>query len=180
MITLTVNGARHQLDVEPEAPLLWVIRDELGLSGTKFGCGIAQCGCCTVHVDGEAVRSCSIAVGDVDGKQITTIEGISADSRHPVQLAWVEGDVPQCGYCQSGQIMSAASLLAQNPKPSDSEIDQAMKGNICRCGTYQRIRQAVHRAAELHSASAAPSRFDCAVAAEEALDEQVVEVGGAA
>jgi isoquinoline 1-oxidoreductase subunit alpha len=147
MITLSVNGVRHRLDIEPEAPLLWVIRDELGLTGTKFGCGIAQCGCCTVHVDGEPVRSCSVALGDVDGKNITTIEGISPDSRHPVQLAWVALDVPQCGYCQSGQIMAAVALLKQNPQPSDADIDEIT--NICRCGTYPRIRAAIHRAAAL-------------------------------
>jgi isoquinoline 1-oxidoreductase subunit alpha len=148
MITLTVNGNKHQLDIEPEAPLLWVVRDELGLTGTKFGCGIAQCGCCTVHVEGEAVRSCSLAVGDVDGKRITTIEGLSTDSRHPVQQAWLAEDVPQCGYCQSGQIMAAVAFLKQNPQPSDAEIDAGIT-NICRCGTYPRIRSAIHRAAAL-------------------------------
>jgi aerobic-type carbon monoxide dehydrogenase small subunit (CoxS/CutS family) len=148
MITLTVNGTRHRLDIEPETPLLWVVRDELGLTGTKFGCGIAQCGCCTVHVDGEAVRSCSLAVGDVDGKRVTTIEGLSPDSRHPVQQAWLAEDVPQCGYCQSGQIMAAAAFLARNPRPSDADIDLGIT-NICRCGTYPRIRSAIHRAASL-------------------------------
>jgi isoquinoline 1-oxidoreductase subunit alpha len=148
MITLTVNGNKHQLDIEPETPLLWVVRDELGLTGTKFGCGIAQCGCCTVHVEGEAVRSCSLAVGDVDGKSITTIEGLSTDSRHPVQQAWLAEDVPQCGYCQSGQIMAAVAFLKQNPQPSDADIDAGIT-NICRCGTYPRIRSAIHRAAAL-------------------------------
>jgi isoquinoline 1-oxidoreductase alpha subunit len=148
MITLTVNGNKHQLDMEPETPLLWVVRDELGLTGTKFGCGIAQCGCCTVHVEGEAVRSCSLAVGDVDGKRITTIEGLSPDSRHPVQQAWLAEDVPQCGYCQSGQIMAAVAFLKQNPQPSDADIDAGIT-NICRCGTYPRIRSAIHRAAAL-------------------------------
>jgi isoquinoline 1-oxidoreductase subunit alpha len=148
MITLIVNGTRHQLDIEPETPLLWVVRDELGLTGTKFGCGIAQCGCCTVHVDGQAMRSCSVAVGDVDGKTITTIEGLSPDSRHPVQIAWLAEDVPQCGYCQSGQIMAAAAFLQQNPHPSNTDIDAGMT-NICRCGTYPRIRAAIHRAAAL-------------------------------
>jgi isoquinoline 1-oxidoreductase alpha subunit len=148
MITLTVNGNKHQLDIEPETPLLWVVRDELGLTGTKFGCGIAQCGCCTVHVEGEAVRSCSLAVGDVDGKNITTIEGLSPDSRHPVQQAWLAEDVPQCGYCQSGQIMAAVAFLKQNPQPSDADIDAGIT-NICRCGTYPRIRSAIHRAAAL-------------------------------
>ena len=148
MIILMVNGTRHQLDIEPETPLLWVVRDELGLTGTKFGCGIAQCGCCTVHVDGEAVRSCSLAVGDADGKTITTIEGLSPDSRHPVQVAWLAEDVPQCGYCQSGQIMAAVAFLRQNPHPSDADIDGGIT-NICRCGTYPRIRAAIHRAAAL-------------------------------
>jgi isoquinoline 1-oxidoreductase alpha subunit len=151
MISLTVNGNGHQLDVEPETPLLWVIRDELALTGTKFGCGIAQCGCCTVHIDGEALRSCSIAVGDVAGKSITTIEGLSRDSRHPVQQAWLAEDVPQCGYCQSGQIMAAAAFLKQNPHPSDADIDAGIT-NICRCGTYSRIRAAIHRAAALMKA----------------------------
>jgi aerobic-type carbon monoxide dehydrogenase small subunit (CoxS/CutS family) len=148
MVTLTVNGTTHRLDIEPETPLLWAVRDELGLTGTKFGCGIAQCGCCTVHLEGEAVRSCSIAVGEVDGKRITTIEGLSPDSRHPVQQAWLAEDVPQCGYCQSGQIMAAAALLAKNPQPSDADIDVGIT-NICRCGTYPRIRSAIHRAAGL-------------------------------
>jgi isoquinoline 1-oxidoreductase subunit alpha len=151
MISLTVNGTPHQLDIEPETPLLWVIRDELGLTGTKFGCGIAQCGCCTVHIDGEAMRSCSIAVGDIAGKRVTTIEGLSADSRHPVQQAWLEGDVPQCGYCQSGHIMAAAAFLKGNPQPSDADIDAGIT-NICRCGTYPRIRAAIHRAAALMKA----------------------------
>jgi isoquinoline 1-oxidoreductase alpha subunit len=148
MITVTVNGVQHRLDIEPETPLLWVVRDELGLTGTKFGCGIAQCGCCTVHVDGEAVRSCSLAIGDVDGKSVVTIEGLSPDSTHPVQLAWLAGDVPQCGYCQSGQIMAAAAFLKQNPQPSDADIDAGIT-NICRCGTYPRIRAAIHHAAAL-------------------------------
>jgi isoquinoline 1-oxidoreductase subunit alpha len=148
MITLTVNGTRHQLDIESETPLLWVVRDELGLTGTKFGCGIAQCGACTVHVEGEAVRSCSLAVGEVDGKSITTIEGLSPDSGHPVQHAWLVEDVPQCGYCQSGQIMAAAAFLKQYPQPSDADIDAGIT-NICRCGTYPRIRAAIHRAAAL-------------------------------
>jgi isoquinoline 1-oxidoreductase alpha subunit len=146
MITLKVNGTQHQLDIEPETPLLWVVRDELGLTGTKFGCGIAQCGCCTVHVDGEAMRSCSVPVGAVDGKEITTIEGLSDDSKHPVQVAWIAEDVPQCGYCQSGQIMAATAFLKQHPKPTDAEIDAGMT-NICRCGTYPLIRAAIHRAA---------------------------------
>ena len=149
---LNVNGATHEVDVEPETPLLWVLRDSIGLTGTKFGCGIAQCGACTVHLDGEAVRSCSISVDSVAGHEITTIEGLSEDNSHPAQRAWIEHTVPQCGYCQSGQIMAAAALLRQTPNPSDSDIDAAMAGNLCRCGTYLRIRQAIHRAAELSQA----------------------------
>jgi aerobic-type carbon monoxide dehydrogenase small subunit (CoxS/CutS family) len=148
MVSITVNGERRQLDVEDETPLLWVLRDEIGLTGTKYGCGIAQCGACTVHVNGEAMRSCSVPIGTIDGAAITTIEGLSADSTHPVQRAWLEHDVPQCGYCQSGQIMAVAALLESNPKPSDAEIDDAIT-NICRCGTYERIRRATHRAAEI-------------------------------
>ncbi|HEV3174545.1 MAG TPA: (2Fe-2S)-binding protein [Stellaceae bacterium] len=148
MVSITVNGKLHQLDVEDETPLLWVLRDEIGLTGTKYGCGIAQCGACTVHVNGEAMRSCSVPIGTIDGVAITTIEGLSADSSHPVQRAWLEHDVPQCGYCQSGQIMAVAALLETNPKPSDAEINDAVT-NICRCGTYERIRRAVHRAAEI-------------------------------
>jgi isoquinoline 1-oxidoreductase alpha subunit len=146
MIALTVNGKAYSLDVESETPLLWVIRDELGMTGTKFGCGIAQCGACTVHVDGEAVRSCSIQVGDVANKSITTIEGLSPDAKHPVQQAWLAEDVPQCGYCQSGQIMAAVAFLMEHPKPTDADIDANLT-NICRCGTYVRIRSAIHRAA---------------------------------
>src|SRR5204863_875311 len=149
MANIIVNGTSRQIDVEPETPLLWVLREELGLTGTKFGCGIAQCGACTVHVNGEAIRSCSVPVRTVEGKQITTIEGLSANSTHPVQQAWLTEQVPQCGYCQSGQILAAAVLLSSNPDPSDGEIDDALSGNICRCGTYHRIRRAVHRAAEL-------------------------------
>ncbi|MGA7679938.1 MAG: (2Fe-2S)-binding protein [Pseudolabrys sp.] len=146
MIALTVNGKAYSLDVESETPLLWVIRDELGMTGTKFGCGIAHCGACTVHVDGEAVRSCSIQVGDVANKSITTIEGLSPDAKHPVQQAWLAEDVPQCGYCQSGQIMAAVAFLKEHPKPTDADIDANLT-NICRCGTYVRIRSAIHRAA---------------------------------
>jgi isoquinoline 1-oxidoreductase alpha subunit len=146
MIAFTVNGKAYSLDVESETPLLWVIRDELGMTGTKFGCGIAQCGACTVHVDGEAVRSCSIQVGDVANKSITTIEGLSPDAKHPVQQAWLAEDVPQCGYCQSGQIMAAVAFLKEHPKPTDADIDANLT-NICRCGTYVRIRSAIHRAA---------------------------------
>ena len=146
---LTINGTDHEVDVEPETPLLWVLRDTVGLTGTKFGCGIAQCGACTVHLDGQPVRSCSTPASVAVGREITTIEGLSPDSSHALQRAWVEHTVPQCGYCQSGQIMSAAALLSRNPNPSDSEIDAAMAGNLCRCGTYSRIRAAIHRAAEL-------------------------------
>jgi isoquinoline 1-oxidoreductase alpha subunit len=146
MVTLKVNGTDHKLDIEPDMPLLWALRDELGLTGTKFGCGIAQCGACTVHVDGVAMRSCSVPVASVDGKSITTIEGLATNGKlHPVQAAWVAEDVPQCGYCQSGQIMAAAALLKQKPNPSDADIDTIT--NICRCGTYVRIRRAIHRAA---------------------------------
>lgn len=146
MIQLNINGKSHQVDVEPDTPLLWVIREQVGLTGTKYGCGVAACGACTVHLDGEPVRSCSMPVSAVAGKRIVTIEGLSPDSSHPVQRAWVELDVPQCGYCQSGQIMAAAALLAKKPKPTDKDIDEAMT-NLCRCGTYQRIRAAVHLAA---------------------------------
>jgi isoquinoline 1-oxidoreductase alpha subunit len=151
MIVLTVNGQRHELDIEPETPLLWVLRDEIGLTGTKYGCGIAQCGACTVHVDGQATRSCSVAVSDVADAQITTIEGLSADGSHPVQKAWLAEDVPQCGYCQSGQIMAAAAFLKETPNPTDADIDDGIT-NICRCGTYPRIRAAIHRAAALMKA----------------------------
>ncbi|MEX1993790.1 MAG: (2Fe-2S)-binding protein [Steroidobacteraceae bacterium] len=146
---LDVNGRELETDATPDTPLLWVLRDHLGMTGTKFGCGMALCGACTVHLDGNAIRSCITPLAAVAGMKITTIEGLSADRSHPVQRAWMEIDVPQCGYCQSGQIMSAAALLAANPAPSDADIDAAMAGNICRCGTYPRIRKAIHRAAEL-------------------------------
>jgi isoquinoline 1-oxidoreductase subunit alpha len=149
MITLSVNGAIANLDVDPDTPLLWVIRENVGLTGTKFGCGMAMCGACTVHLDGEAIRSCITPVSRAAGKKITTVEGLSPDLSHPVQLAWLEIDVPQCGYCQSGQLMSAAALLRDKPHPTDQDIDDAMSGNICRCGTYPRIRKAIHRAAEI-------------------------------
>ncbi len=147
MIELRVNGVVRPVDVPPEMPLLWVLRDVLALTGTKYGCGIAQCGACTVHLDGEPVRSCQTPVGSVGGRTVTTIEGLPADASHPVQRAWVALQVPQCGYCQAGQIMSAAALLARTARPTDAEIDEAMAGNLCRCGTYQRIRAAIHRAA---------------------------------
>jgi isoquinoline 1-oxidoreductase subunit alpha len=147
-ISLIVNGMAHAVDAEPDTPLLWVLRDSLKLTGTKYGCGIAQCGACTVLIDGQATRSCMMPVSGAAGRAVTTIEGLSPDGSHPVQLAWIEFDVPQCGYCQSGQIMAAVSLLRNSPRPTDAEIDANMT-NICRCGTYLRIRQAIHRAAEL-------------------------------
>ncbi len=146
-ISLTVNGKKQTVKVNSETPLLWVLRDSLGLTGTKYGCGIAQCGSCTVLVNGEATRSCVTPIEYCEGKSVTTIEGLSADLSHPLQKAWIEEDVPQCGYCQSGQIMTAAALLAQNPHPTDKDINDAMKGTLCRCGTYSRIRSAIHVAA---------------------------------
>jgi isoquinoline 1-oxidoreductase alpha subunit len=150
---LTVNGVERDVNAPADMPLLWVLRDLLGLTGTKFGCGIAQCGACTVHLDGTPRRSCVTPVSSAEGKKITTIEGLSSDGNHPVQRAWAELDVVQCGYCQSGQIMSAAALVAAKPVPTDADIDDALSGNICRCGTYQRIRAAVHRAAELRASA---------------------------
>ena len=153
-LDLKVNGTVHTVDVDPATPLLWVIRDQVGLTGTKFSCGIAQCGACTVHVDGQPTRSCSFPVSAAAGKSITTIEGLSADGSHPLQLAWLELDAPQCGYCQSGMIMSALALLARNPKPTDADIDAAVT-NACRCSSYHRVRQAIHRAAEIMQAKRA-------------------------
>ncbi|MEA3196425.1 MAG: isoquinoline 1-oxidoreductase subunit alpha [Gammaproteobacteria bacterium] len=155
MTTITVNNQKLNVDAELDTPLLWVLRDHLGMTGTKFGCGMALCGACTVHIDGVATRSCVLPLGAVQGKSVTTIEGLSSNRSHAVQKAWLEIDVPQCGYCQSGQIMSAAALLSTTPKPSDADIDAAMSGNICRCGTYPRIRKAIHRAAELLGPDAA-------------------------
>jgi len=149
MITLNVNGQRHDIDADPNMPLLWAIRDIIGLTGTKYGCGAAQCGACTVHLNGEAVRSCVTKVSRAAGQQIVTIEGLSVANDHPLQLAWNELNVPQCGYCQSGQLMSAAVLLRENSNPTDQDIDDAMSGNICRCGTYQRVRAAIHKAAAM-------------------------------
>jgi isoquinoline 1-oxidoreductase subunit alpha len=149
MIALNVNGQPKQVDVEPDTPLLWVLRDSLELTGTKYGCGVAQCGACTVHLDGQPVRSCVTPVAAATGRKIMTIEGLHPKAEHALQRAWVEEQVPQCGYCQSGQIMSAAALLARTPSPTDKDIDEAMAGNICRCGTYQRLRKAIHRAAVL-------------------------------
>src|SRR5438477_5278980 len=144
---IEVNGVRRAIEAEPGTPLLWVLRDVLGLTGTKFGCGMGLCGACTVHINGQPARSCSTPVSSVAGKSVATIEGVSADGSHPIQKAWLELDVPQCGYCQSGQIMSAAALLTKTPKPTDADIDSAMTGNLCRCGTYLRIREAIHLAA---------------------------------
>jgi len=146
--SLTVNGRKRTVDVSPDMPLLWVLRDTLGLTGTKFGCGIAECGTCTVHIDGEATRSCITPISYCDGKSVATIEGLSTDLSHPLQKAWIEEDVPQCGYCQSGQIMAAAALLRQRPNPTDQDINDALQGILCRCGTYPRIRRAIHRAAQ--------------------------------
>ena len=145
MVTMTINGKAVSVEAEEDTPLLWVLRDQLGLTGTKYGCGIAQCGACTVHIDGQPVRSCSLPISAVEGRKVTTIEGLGGD--HPLQIAWVDADVPQCGYCQSGQIMSAAALLTRNPSPSDDDIDVGMQGNLCRCGTYPRIRRAIKQAA---------------------------------
>ena len=147
MTAFRINGKEVAVDTSPDTPLLWVLRESVGLTGTKFGCGIGQCGACTVHVDGEAVRSCLVSVGDMEGKQVTTIEGLSEDGDHPVQQAWIAEQVPQCGYCQSGQIMAAVALLKQKPNPTDADIDETMT-NLCRCGTYQRIRRAIHRVAQ--------------------------------
>lgn len=153
-IQFTVNGRPATADVSPDTPLLWVLRDVLNLHGTKYGCGIGQCGACTVHLNGQAIRSCMTPAASAANARVTTIEGLSPDGKHPLQIAWREADVPQCGYCQAGQIMSAAALLAKHPKPSDDDIDVAMNGNLCRCGTYPRIREAIHKAALMHAAPA--------------------------
>src|ERR1700675_431186 len=179
-IQFTLNGKPQTVDVNPNMPLLWVLRDTLGMTGTKFGCGMALCGACTVHIEGTATRSCITPISSVGGKKITTIEGLSPDRSHPVQKAWIEIDVPQCGYCQSGQIMSAAALLATKAQPSDADIDDAMKGNICRCGTYQRIRQAVHRAAQLQGAPSKAANLGTRGSLEQELTAATVEVGGGA
>ena len=149
IFSISINGKTHEVNADPSTPMLWVLRDHLDMTGTKFGCGIAQCGACTVHLDGVAVRSCQLPVGAIDGQEVTTIEGLSENGDHPVQQAWLEHDVPQCGYCQAGQIMTAAALLKQNSNPNDQEIENAMHGNICRCGTYTRIKAAVKTAAKL-------------------------------
>jgi isoquinoline 1-oxidoreductase alpha subunit len=151
VITIEVNGTSRQINIEPDTPLLWVLRDVVGLTGTKFGCGIAQCGACTVHIDGRPMRSCSVPIGALDGAKITTIEGLSPDNSHPVQRAWIAEDVPQCGYCQSGQIMATAAFLKEVPNPTDADIDANIT-NICRCGTYERLRRAIHRAADMMKA----------------------------
>lgn len=150
MINLNINQKNYEVDADPDMPLLWAIRDLVGLTGTKYGCGVAQCGACVVHLNGEAVRSCVTKVSRAEGQKIVTIEGLSKNNDHPLQLAWNEVSVPQCGYCHSGQLMSAAVLLRENPNPTDEDIDSAMAGNICRCGTYPRIRKAIHLAAEMH------------------------------
>ena len=149
VVKFTLNGKAQTVDAAPAMPLLWVLRDSLGLTGTKFGCGMSLCGACTVHINGQAVRSCVTPISTVAGKSVVTIEGLSADASHPIQQAWIEGDVPQCGYCQTGQILTAAALLAKTSRPSDADIDEPMHGNICRCGTYDTIRSAIHRAAEI-------------------------------
>ena len=165
--TLRVNGTSHAVDVPADMPLLWVVRDVLGLKGTKFGCGIAQCGACTVHLGGQPVRSCSTPVSAAANAEVTTIEGLSDDGTHPVQRAWLDIDVPQCGYCQAGQMMSAAALLAATPSPTDADIDRAMNGNLCRCGTYLRIRAAIHKAATLNATSQASAGAQAGAAREE-------------
>ena len=152
-ITFILNGQPQTVDVVPEMPLLWVLRDTLGMTGTKFGCGMSLCGACTVHIDGVPTRTCMTSVSSIAEKEVITIEGLSSDGNHPVQQAWMEVDVPQCGYCQSGQIMTAAALVRDNPSPTDNDIDRAMRNNICRCGTYQSIRAAIHRASEIHAAN---------------------------
>ncbi len=158
MISLNINGTIRDVDIEPDIPLLWVLRDILGLTGTKFGCGVALCGACTVHIDGEPTRACVTPISTLTGKQITTIEGISTDASHPVQQAWIDEQVTQCGFCQSGQIMSAIALLQRKPSPTDIDIDAAMSGNICRCGTYQRIRSAIKKASKIPSITSALSK----------------------
>ncbi|MBL4580686.1 MAG: (2Fe-2S)-binding protein [Gammaproteobacteria bacterium] len=165
MAVLIVNGTREEIDIDPSTPLLWALREKLALTGTKFGCGIAQCGACTVHVDGKPIRSCSTPISAVEGKNITTIEGLapSSEELHPLQSAWIEHQVPQCGYCQSGQLMSAAALLASNPNPSDADIDSAMRGNICRCGMYGRIRQAIKSTAAYYEVASTSESTDQAL-----------------
>jgi len=178
-IHFTLNGKAQALDVNPDMPLLWALRDALNMTGTKFGCGMALCGACTVHINGEATRSCITPVSSIAGKKVTTIEGLSADNSHPVQRAWMEIDVPQCGYCQSGQIMSASAFLAKTPHPTDAQIDDAMAGNICRCGTYNQIRKAIHRAAQLQAAGSKSADSGDVPDVESAEQHADVLVGGA-
>ena len=178
-IHFTLNGKPQTLDVNPDMPLLWALRDALNMTGTKFGCGMALCGACTVHINGEATRSCITPVSSLAGKKVTTIEGLSADNSHPVQRAWMEVDVPQCGYCQSGQIMTASAFLAKTPHPTDAQIDDAMSGNICRCGTYNQIRKAIHAAAKMQAASNKSATSDTADETESAMEKADVLAGGA-
>ena len=179
-IHFTLNGKPTTLDVNPDMPLLWALRDSLNMTGTKFGCGMALCGACTVHINGEATRSCITPVSSLAGKRVTTIEGLSPDLSHPVQKAWMEIDVPQCGYCQSGQIMAAAALLAETPHPTDAQIEDAMSGNICRCGTYNQIRKAIHRAAQLQGGGNKSANSDADAASVESAEQSIrVLVGGA-
>jgi isoquinoline 1-oxidoreductase subunit alpha len=172
-----LNGKPKMVDVNPDMPLLWVLRDTLNMTGTKFGCGMALCGACTVHIDGEATRSCVTPISSLAGKKVTTVEGLSATDSHPIQRAWIEVDVPQCGYCQSGQIMTASALLAKTPHPTDAEITDAMAGNICRCGTYDRIREAIHRAAKLQAGGTKAASDD--EGSELVASDAAVSVGGA-
>jgi isoquinoline 1-oxidoreductase subunit alpha len=178
-IHFILNGKPQTLDVNPDMPLLWALRDTLNMTGTKFGCGMALCGACTVHINGEATRSCITPVSSLAGKKVTTIEGLSPDRSHPVQKAWMEIDVPQCGYCQSGQIMAAASFLAKTPHPTDAQIDDAMAGNICRCGTYNQIRKAIHHAAQLKAAATNVPNSDAGSDVDTAQERADVLVGGA-
>ena len=178
-IHFTLNGKPQTLDVNPDMPLLWALRDALNMTGTKFGCGMALCGACTVHINGEATRSCITPVSTLAGKKVTTIEGLSADNSHPVQRAWMEVDVPQCGYCQSGQIMTASAFLAKTPHPTDAQIDDAMSGNICRCGTYNQIRKAIHAAAKMQAAGNKSATSDTADETESAMERADVLAGGA-
>jgi isoquinoline 1-oxidoreductase subunit alpha len=179
-IHFTLNGKPATLDVNPDMPLLWALRDNLNMTGTKFGCGMALCGACTVHINGEATRSCITPVSSLTGKRVTTIEGLSPDRSHPVQKAWIEIDVPQCGYCQSGQIMAAAALLAKTPHPTDAQIEDAMSGNICRCGTYNQIRQAIHRAAQLQTGGNKSANWGKDAAPVESADQNVDVLAGGA
>lgn len=178
-IHFTLNGKPTTLDVNPDMPLLWALRDTLNMTGTKFGCGMALCGACTVHINGEATRSCITPVSSLAGKKVTTIEGLSADNSHPVQKAWMEIDVPQCGYCQSGQIMTAAAFLAKTPSPTEAQIDEAMSGNICRCGTYNQIRKAIRVAAKLQAAGNKSASSDSGAETESAMESAGVVAGGA-